>query len=267
MASALRAKSFLVAAAFLAGTTLLTACQDDTTGQGSSSKTAAPAASAKVPAGSKGVSGTFAGGTVEYLAPGKYIVNANGKEQQFLTAEDTKVYGAGTICGKYNPAANTPCTVDDLEKVLKKGSIAADVVMKGGVATVVTERAAPDEGAPVDDSKDGSSAPAGGEDEGTIDGINKGKGVNGTWLGKVSYLAPGKFTVSDMKGTEQQFFLANDTEVWGYGVICGDDNTGEGGQGGTECTEEELEKAAKGSGLTAKVVILNGIATTITEDH
>ncbi|MDQ0942612.1 hypothetical protein [Streptomyces sp. V1I1] len=259
MASTLRAKSFLVAAAFLAGTTLLTACQGDPKGADSSSRTGASAASGvEAAAKSKGVSGTFVGGTVEYLAPGKHIVNANGKEQQFFVAEDTKVYGAGAICGKNDPAADTPCKVDDLEKALKEGSIAADVVMKDGIATKVTERPAPDEGPAVDDSKSGSGAP-----ESTIDGINKGKGVNGTWFGNVSYLAPGKYTVSDMKGTEQQFFVAEDTKIWGYGDICGD----EAGQAGTECTEEELEAATKGTGVSAEVVVVNGIATTIRDDH
>jgi hypothetical protein len=265
MASTLRTRSLLVAAAFLAGTTLLTACQDDATGAGSSSKTDAPPASAEAAAKSgskkpKGVSGTFKGGTVEYLAPGKHIVKADGKEQQFFVAEDTRIYGAGTICGEYNPDANTPCTADDLDKVLKSGSIAADVVMKDGIATTVTERPAPDEGAPAEDGDDNGSDSA-------IDGINKGKGVSGTWFGTVTYLAPGKYTVSDLKGTEQQFFLATDTEIWGWGDICGDANGGEGGQGGTECTEDELETATKAGGVSAKVVVVNGIATTITDDH
>ncbi|MDQ0750020.1 hypothetical protein QF034_004251 [Streptomyces africanus] len=110
----------------------------------------------------------------------------------------------------------------------------ADVEMTNGIATLVSERRA--------------------------------KGVNGTWFGNVSYLAPGKYTVSDLKGTEQQFFVAEDTEIWGYGDICGDTNTGEGGQGGTQCTEAELETAAK-KGFSAEVVISNGIATTIRDDH
>jgi hypothetical protein len=192
---------------------MLTACQDDTAGAGSTAGSTPESAASAVPE-SKGVSGTFAGGTVEYLATGKYIVNANGKEQQFLTAEDTKVYGAGTICGEYNQKADNPCTVDDLEKVFKGGSIAADVVMKDGVATKVTERPAPDEGDPVDEGKGGSDAPAGEKSpETTIDGINKGKGVNGTWFGNVRYLATGKYTVLDMKDTEQQFFVAEDTAI------------------------------------------------------
>ncbi|MEU7061196.1 hypothetical protein [Streptomyces sp. NPDC046197] len=268
MASTLHTRSLLVAAAFLAGTTLLTACQDNATGDRSSAKTDAPAASAEATAAAakstsnkpKGVSGTFTGGTVEYLAPGKHIVKAGGKEQQFFVAEDTKIYGAGTICGKYNPAANTPCTADDLDKALNKGSIAADVIMKYGAAVTVTERPAPDESTSAEDGDANSS-------DSTIDGINKGKGVSGTWFGTVSYLAPGKYTVSDLKGTEQQFLLAEDTKIWGWGDICGDANGEEGGQGGTQCTEEELEAAAKGGGVSAKVVVVNGIATTITDDH
>ncbi|QKV96046.1 hypothetical protein HUT19_33535 [Streptomyces sp. NA02950] len=278
MSFTLRTRSYLAAAAFLAGTALLTACQDTAKGADGSASTSAPAASStrgdsavsdKTAPKGKGVSGTFSGGTVEYLAPGKYIVNAQGKEQQFWVADDTKVFGAGTICGPYNSAADTPCTVDDLEKILKDGSIAADVVMKNGVADTVTERPAPDEGAPAEDSgnESDSSDQAQDKPKTEIDGINKGKGVNGTWLGNVKYLAPSKYTVSDMKGSEQAFFVAEDTDIWGYGSICGDDNTEEGGQGGTQCTEDELEAATKSSGVSAQVVIENGIATTITEDH
>lgn len=115
------------------------------------------------------------------------------------------------------------------------------------------------------DSGSGSGSDSGSR-ETVVEGINKGKGVNGTWFGNVSYLAPGKYTVSDLKGVEQQFLVAEDTKIWGYGDICGDANTGEGGQGGTQCTEPELEKAAK-KGFTAEVVISNGIATTIRDDH
>lgn len=60
--------------------------------------------------------------------------------------------------------------------------------------------------------------------------------------------------------------MSEDTKIWGYGDICGDENTGEGGQGGTQCTEAELEAAAK-KGVSAEVVISNGIATTIRGDH
>jgi len=110
------------------------------------------------------------------------------------------------------------------------------------------------------------SATGGGGTDGdrtTLEDIDAGKGVNGTWFGNLKYLAPGKYTVSGLKGVEQQFFLANDTEVWGAGEICGDAE----GQSATECTEAQLEAATKGVGLTAEVVVENGIATKITEDH
>ncbi|MGW6458784.1 hypothetical protein ACWF94_23185 [Streptomyces sp. NPDC055078] len=271
MALNLRTRTVLATAALLTGTTLLTACQDGSSDAAATPKTEAAGAAkpgAKQAGKPAGVSGTFAGGTVEYLAPGKYIVDAQGKEQQFFTAEDTKVYGAGTICGTYQQSADTPCTLDDLEKVLKDGSIPADVVMKNGIATRITERPAPDEGPAVDDSRPGTPPKDKDKDknkapESSVDGINKGKGVNGTWLGNVRYLAPGKYTVSDLKGAEQQFFIADDTKIWGAGAICGDD----AGQAGTECTEAELEAATKKAGVSAEVVIVNGIATTVREDH
>ncbi|MEU7467539.1 hypothetical protein AB0A94_03060 [Streptomyces sp. NPDC044984] len=100
---------------------------------------------------SGGVSGTFAGGTVEYLAPGTYIVSASGKDQQFFVSDSTAVYGAGTLCGSYSTRATTRCSLEDLEAATSSGSVAADVVVKQGVATRVTERPAPDEGPAVDD--------------------------------------------------------------------------------------------------------------------
>ncbi|MFF9362948.1 hypothetical protein [Streptomyces griseoluteus] len=95
-----------------------------------------------------------------------------------------------------------------------------------------------------------------------VEGIDKGHGVNGTWFGNVTYLAPGKYTVSDQKGTEQEFLLAEDTDIIGYDDICGDP----GAADGTKCTETQLETAAK-KGFSAEVVIKNGIATSIHDDH
>ncbi len=210
---------------------------------------------------SKGVSGSFKNGKVTYLAPGKYIVSVPGKaDQQFWVADDTEVYGAGRICGEAGSKVDAPCTVDQLESALKKGAVNADVEMKNGVATLVTERRA----AP----QDSASGSGSGSDsrETVVEGIDEGKGVNGTWFGNVSYLAPGKYTVSDMKGTEQQFLVADDTKIMGYDDICDAVNTGPGGEGGRECTEAELETAAK-KGFSAEVEISNGIATTITDDH
>ncbi|QMV12440.1 hypothetical protein GJU35_21230 [Streptomyces lincolnensis] len=268
-------KAVVVAAALTTGL-LMTACQNDTAGtssgrSGSDAAAVAEKASdskgskgsdskvttdGKGTTGSRGVSGAFENGTVTYLAPGKFIVSVPGKgDQQFLVADDTEVYGVGTICGEAGSKVDAPCTLDQLEAAAKKGAVNADVEMRNGIATLVTERRA------TAGQNTGS-----GTRETVVEGINKGKGVSGTWFGNVSYLAPGKYTVSDMKGVEQQFLLAEDTKIWGYGDICGDTNTGEGGQGGTQCTEAELEKAAK-KGFTAEVVVGNGIATTIRDDH
>lgn len=93
-------------------------------------------------------------------------------------------------------------------------------------------------------------------------GESGGKGVSGTWFGNVSYLAPGKYTVSDMKGKEQAFFTSTTTDIQGAGEICGDAD----GQAAEPCTEAELEAAAK-KGVSAKVEIKNGTAVSIVEDH
>ncbi|MFD6172994.1 hypothetical protein [Streptomyces coeruleorubidus] len=272
-------KAVVATAAITAGL-LMTACQNGTDDSSSGKTTPGAAAVAEKASDSrsgsektKGVSGTFKNGKVSYLAPGKYIVSVPGKgDQQFLVADDTEVYGVGTICGEAGSKVDAPCTLDQLEAATKKNAVGADVEMKNGIATLVTERRTPqqntgsDTGSGADTGSDTGSGSESGPRETVVEGINKGKGVNGTWFGNVSYLAPGKYTVSDMKGVEQQFLVAEDTEIWGYGDICGDTNTGEGGQGGIECTEAELEQAAK-KGFTAEVVISNGIATTIRDDH
>ncbi|WP_406145394.1 hypothetical protein [Streptomyces sp. NBC_01012] len=89
-----------------------------------------------------------------------------------------------------------------------------------------------------------------------------GKKVTGTWFGTVSYLAPGKYTVSDLKDTEQQFFTSTDTDIQGAGTICGD----AAGQAATPCSEDELEAAAK-DGVSATVELKDGVAVSVVEDH
>ncbi|MGP4010753.1 hypothetical protein [Streptomyces sp. 4N124] len=186
----------------------------------------------------RGVSGTFTGGTVSYLAPGKYTVQVAGKtDQAFFVADDTAVHGAGAICGSPRSEARPSCTLDQLETATKKAAVTADVTLKDGIATVVRER---------HDVENGTGA----------------TGVNGTWFGNVSYLAPGKLTVSDMKGVEQAFFVSDGTRVFGAGTICGNPQSEETPQ----CTLTQLESAAK-KGLSAKVEIKDGVATTVTEDR
>ncbi|WP_055611450.1 hypothetical protein [Streptomyces phaeochromogenes] len=272
-----RLRQAVVATAALTAGLLMTACQngtDDSSSGKSPKGSASPVASAekasdaKNAKSSKGVSGSFKNGKVTYLAPGKYIVSVPGKEdQQFWVADDTEVYGVGTICGEAGSKVDAPCTLDQLEAALEKGAVNADVEMKNGAATLVTERRAAQQDTGSGSGSSGSdSDSSSGRDESVVEGVNKGKGVNGTWFGNVSYLAPGKYTVSDMKGTEQQFLVADDTKIMGYDDICDAVNTGPGGEGGVECTEAQLEAAAK-KGFSAEVEISNGIATTITDDH
>lgn len=88
--------------------------------------------------------------------------------------------------------------------------------------------------------------------------------VGGTWFGNVEYLAPGKFTVSDMKDTPRAFFVSTSTKILGAGEICGDAE----GQAAETCTNDDLEKATKDGGVSATVKINeDGIATSVTEDH
>ncbi|MGW2836908.1 hypothetical protein ACWCWD_03800 [Streptomyces sp. NPDC001493] len=108
------------------------------------------------------------------------------------------------------------------------------------------------------DASDGS-----GDRETAIEGIDQGKGVNGTWNGKVRFLAPGKYTVTGSDGTDQQFFVSEDTDIEGTGDICGTED----GQAAMPCSEEMLEAATKGDGVDAEVVVANGIAKSIVDDH
>ncbi|MFE6825298.1 hypothetical protein [Streptomyces sp. NPDC057690] len=274
-----RRKAFLVSAALLGGTLLMSACnQGDDAAASSSGKTEAAAANKS---GAKGVSGTFAGGTVKYLASGKYIVSVSGKsDQEFWIADDTTILGAGTICGDASSKVDAPCEEADLETATKGGrSVNADVVMKDGAATQITERRASASSSGGSTSGGGSTTAPGstsggattdpgstsGGSEGVVDGLNKGKGVSGTWYGIVRYMAPGKYQVDGPAaqgsgGEQQAFYLAEDTVILGGGQICG----AAGSKVDAPCEEADLEKAAK-KGVEAEVVIENGIATKITD--
>lgn len=93
-------------------------------------------------------------------------------------------------------------------------------------------------------------------------GKAEGKEVSGTWLGSVSYVAPGKYTVSDMKDKQQMFYLAESTVILGTGDICGEQDASPA----QKCTSAELEAAAK-KGVSAKVELKSGVATSIVDDN
>ncbi|MCH5672525.1 hypothetical protein [Streptomyces gilvus] len=188
----------------------------------------------------RGDSATVTGGTVGYLAPGKYTVHVPGRtDQAFFTATDTEVYGAGKVCGSPRSEARPRCTLAQLETATRKAPVTADVTIRNGVATVVRER---------HDAESGGTG---------------GSGANATYDGTVSYLAPGKYTVAPKQGgAPQAFYVANDTVVHGAGGICGSPMA----ESTSTCTLDQLETAAK-KGVTAKVVIADGVATSVTEDR
>jgi hypothetical protein len=91
-------------------------------------------------------------GTLQYLAPGKFIVHpADGSmDQAFYVADDTQILGAAAICG---PADGTvtigadgygtsKCTADQLETASKTNAVKVRVTMdrKTGTVSKVEEK-------------------------------------------------------------------------------------------------------------------------------
>ncbi|MGW2343602.1 hypothetical protein [Streptomyces sp. NPDC001661] len=257
-----RRKAVLTAAALMATTTLLTACQggaDEGASSSDSASSSTAASDAKDKGGEagsgsgegsesqagsgtggtsqgKGVSGTWFG-NVSYLAPGKYTVSdLKGTEQAFFTSTDTDIQGAGEICGDAEGQAATKCTEEQLEAASKKG-VSATVKIKNGTAVSIVE--------------DHSSS--GGGDSDT--------GKPSLRSGELGYLAPGKYTLEDSEGIKTAFYTTTDTAINGSGWICGEDREI------TQCTEDELEAAAKKGGVRIVVKFDKVAAVTIDEEH
>ncbi|MCD9901241.1 hypothetical protein LUR56_17365 [Streptomyces sp. MT29] len=245
-------KSVLTAAALIATTTLLTACQDGGSGGDKADASSSSSSEAKAMSGSdtkasggdeeqadgtagnksdgKEVTGTWFG-TVSYLAPGKYTVSGlKDTKQQFFTSTDTDIQGAGKICGDAAGQAAAPCSEDELEAAARDG-VAATVKLKSGIAVSVIE----------DHSRN---------DDGKTSGL---------WSGKLAYLAPNKYSVQNDEG-QRAFLTSTETVINGAGLICGDREEIE------QCTEDELEAAAKKS-IDVVVKVDHGIAVTIDENH
>ncbi|WP_330317386.1 hypothetical protein [Streptomyces platensis] len=91
-------------------------------------------------------------GTLEYLAPGKLIVKpqAGGTDQAFFVANATTVLGAAAICSDDAGSVSiggdgygtSKCTVEQLEKAAKTGSVTVRVTMdtKSGAGETVEEK-------------------------------------------------------------------------------------------------------------------------------
>ncbi|WP_406443769.1 hypothetical protein OHB14_32890 [Streptomyces sp. NBC_01613] len=145
-------KATLVTAVITAGL-LMTACQHSSTSHGSKShgssrhksvskRSKSSRSSARRSSGSgRSSSRTVTGGTITYLAPGKYVVSKRGTaDRAFFVDDDTLVYGAGVICGNPRSEARPQCTLDQLETAADKAAVTADVIIRRGVATVIRER-------------------------------------------------------------------------------------------------------------------------------
>ncbi|MBT3150431.1 hypothetical protein HTV45_05935 [Streptomyces sp. CHD11] len=109
---------------------------------------------------------------------------------------------------------------------------------------------------PDSDSVTGVSAETDADSSGTASKAGAGSREDGAVTGILTCLAPGKLKVDG-----RPFWLTEDTEIWGAGGLCG---SGEG-QVAEECSEEELENAAKEGTVTVEVTIEEGMATRITE--
>jgi len=99
-------------------------------------------------------------------------------------------------------------------------------------------------------------------------------GNHRTITGKLSYLAPGKLTVTpEGGGTEQAFLISNATQILGAAAICSADggtvSIGDDGYGTSKCSVEELEKAAKTNSVTVRVTMdsKSGGAETVEEKY
>ncbi|MFG2528327.1 hypothetical protein [Streptomyces sp. NPDC048516] len=91
-------------------------------------------------------------GTLEYLAPGKLIAKpqGGGTDQAFFVANATTVLGAAAICSDDSGSVSigkdgygtSKCTVEQLEKAAKTGSVTVRVTMdtKSGAAETVEEK-------------------------------------------------------------------------------------------------------------------------------
>lgn len=257
-------KTALTATALMATALLLTACQDeDAATSGTSNSPAASQSAAKGGSGGKDaadgagadsgkdsgeasggkVTGSWAG-AVSYMAPGKYMVTRKGGTgQAFFTSDDTDIQGAGKICGDADGQAATPCSEDELEAASKKG-FGATVKLENGVAVSIVEDHTDSGGGTDDDSGSGDAA--------------------GLVTGTLGFMAPGKYILTNtFSGPDRSFFTADDTNINGAGLICGDAE----GQAATPCSEDELEAAAKKGGVIVVVDIKDGVAVNIDENH
>ncbi|MEU8740920.1 hypothetical protein [Streptomyces halstedii] len=251
-----RRETALTATALMATMLLLTACEDEdgaTPGTSNSPAASEPAAeggsvgrdgadSAGADSGSK-TTGSWVG-AVSCMARGTYMVTRKGEAgQAFFTSDDTDIQGAGTICGDAEGQAATPCGEDELAAASKRG-FGATVRLEDGVAVSIVEDHTGSGSGTGDDSDSGETA--------------------GLVTGTLGFMAPGKYMLTHtFDGPDRSFFTADDTNINGAGIICGDAE----GRATTPCSEDELEVAAKKGDVIVVLDIKDGIVVDIDENH
>jgi hypothetical protein len=204
--------------------------------------------------GAEGVTETLAG-EVAYLAPNEYIVD----DQAFHVDETTRVLGGISVCPAEDGVDGTgygtvACSYAELDAALQEGTVVlAEVAIADGFAETITEYQEDGHGDPDTPQSPGN---------GSADGDSSAEGVTTTLTGEVTYLAPYEYIVDD-----QAFYADETTEHVGGIYVCpAEEGLHEDGHGNLSCPFGELETAlAEGTFVYAEVVIVNGVAETITE--
>jgi hypothetical protein len=95
-----------------------------------------------------------------------------------------------------------------------------------------------------------------------------------TIVGRLTYLAPGKLTVTPQSGgTERAFLVSNATTILGAAAICSDTDgrvtIDSDGYGTSACSVDQLETAAKTGGVSVRVTMdtRSGGAETVAEKY
>lgn len=146
------------AASASSATTVTPSVSSTTTAASAAAGTSRPAQPSTGSAGSSSSAASDGGdrvtiiGTLNYLAPGKFLVHpdAGGVDQGFYVADTTRILGAAAICGGpggrvtigADDYGTTTCTEDQLEAAAKTNAVKVRLTMdhKSGVVEKVEER-------------------------------------------------------------------------------------------------------------------------------
>lgn len=161
------------------------------------------------------------------------------------------VAGSLAACDGGTKAATAPVTVTS---TVQAPPSSATTAASGGSPTTAANPTTASSAAT-------STQPAGGRiSTGATGGGVANAGDHAVIVGKLQYLAPGKFIVHPDDGsTDQGFYVSDATKILGAAAICGgpDGNVtiGGDGYGTTKCTESQLETAAKTDAVRVRVTM------------